>query len=171
MLSSLEIILVSLCPLFSDEGLNQLLCHNAWENHWNSWLTSTKTQVSTERKKTLRGRVLVLTFNITQLITIILHKYWKNWIVHNILTLDKLGSSPTPPPPPARCKKAGYAPAKAVYFICEPCYCLTFCKHQFLSGGGGGGGGGSDAKLQAVSLERRDGSYNLQCHISIRLKV
>ena len=27
-----------------------LLCQCAWENHGNSWLTSTKTQVSTERK-------------------------------------------------------------------------------------------------------------------------
>ena len=51
-------------------------------------------------KKTLRGRVLVLTLNITQLITIILHKYWKNWLVHNILSLDKLDLSPTFPPPP-----------------------------------------------------------------------
>ena len=50
-------------------------------------------------KKTLRGRVLVLTFNITQLITIILHKYWKNWLVHKILSLDKLDPSPTSPPP------------------------------------------------------------------------
>ena len=139
MLSSLEIILVSLCPLFSDEGLNQLLCHNAWENHWNSWLTSTKTQVSTERKKTLRGRVLVLTFNITQLITIILHKYWKNWIVHNILTLDKLGSSPTPPPPlpPLGAKRLGMPQLRLFTSFANHATAWPFASTSFLAGEGG----------------------------------
>ena len=34
-----------------------LLCQSAWENHGNSWLTSTKTQVSTGRKNPSRVRV------------------------------------------------------------------------------------------------------------------
>ena len=38
----------------------KLLCQNAWENHGNSWLTSTKTQFQ-QGEKTLRGRVLVVT--------------------------------------------------------------------------------------------------------------
>ena len=45
---------------FIQRWWGKLLCRSAWENHGNSWLTSTKTQVSTERR-CLRGRVLVVT--------------------------------------------------------------------------------------------------------------
>ena len=42
---------------FSQRWWGNLLCQSAWENHGNSWLTSTKTQVSTERKIPSRARV------------------------------------------------------------------------------------------------------------------
>ena len=47
-------------PPFIQRRCN-LLCRSTWENHGNSWLTSTKTQVSTRDKKNIRGRVLVVT--------------------------------------------------------------------------------------------------------------
>ena len=48
---------LSFRPSFmSDEGIN-LLCHSAWANQGNIWLTSTKTQVLTERKNPSRARV------------------------------------------------------------------------------------------------------------------
>ena len=50
----------TLSPPFIQRREN-LLCQSTWENHGNSWLTSTKTQVSTRGKKNIRGRVLVVT--------------------------------------------------------------------------------------------------------------
>ena len=37
------------------QRLGNLLCQSAWENQGNSWLTSTKTQVSTTKKKPFEG--------------------------------------------------------------------------------------------------------------------
>ena len=57
MLSSLYIRNYSLksSPVIQQRG--NLLCQSAWENYGNSWLTCTKTQVSTDRKNPLKAHV------------------------------------------------------------------------------------------------------------------